>query len=222
MYEESESSSPLIRLLWRAASTEGGSTLDAATPYWGLAFSRRTDGRSVATVAGPSLEPRLMDWRPGESYWGVEFEPHVTWRGLGKGTILGRLIDLDVEGGWCEVAGARIAIPDFDGLETFVDRLASHGIVVHEPAVAAALAGDDPYLSGRTLQRRFRDTTGLGRKQVQQMDRARRAYLLLQQGLRPADVAATAGYTDQAHLTRSLSLLAGQTPAQILAAIAKD
>jgi AraC-like DNA-binding protein len=40
--------------------------------------------------------------------------------------------------------------------------------------------------------------------------------VLLQQGISPAECAAACGYADQAHLTRSLRLLHGETPARIL------
>ena len=43
------------------------------------------------------------------------------------------------------------------------------------------------------------------------------AYALLQRGVTPAECAVTCGYADQAHLTRSLRLLHGETPARILA-----
>ena len=50
---------------------------------------------------------------------------------------------------------------------------------------------------------------------VPRLERARRAHELLQQGWAPVDVAIEAGYADQAHLTRSLRVFAGQTPRQI-------
>jgi hypothetical protein len=206
-----------VRLRWYARGGGDGAMLDAATPYWGIAFSRLADGRALGTIIGPSVEPRHLDWAAGDAYWGVELEAHVVWRGLDKGPLLGRLVDLDASDGWCTVAGVRTRVPEPDELEEFVARLAQQGVLVGDPDVAAALAGEDPHWSGRTMQRRFRAVTGLGRKQVQQVERARHAFALLQQGMRPADVAVAAGYADQPHLTRSLALLAGQTPAQILA-----
>lgn len=48
--------------------------------------------------------------------------------------------------------------------------------------------------------------------------RARHAFELLQQGVPPAECAEECGYSDQAHLTRSLRVFHGLTPARILAA----
>ncbi|MEZ4678761.1 MAG: helix-turn-helix domain-containing protein [Caldilineaceae bacterium] len=68
----------------------------------------------------------------------------------------------------------------------------------------------------RSVQRRFRHVTGLTQGQVSQIERARLAVALLQQGVSILDVVDLAGYADQPHLTRSLKRFAGQTPAQIL------
>jgi methylphosphotriester-DNA--protein-cysteine methyltransferase len=50
---------------------------------------------------------------------------------------------------------------------------------------------------------------------LQQIERARQAAALLEQGLSILDVVCEAGYFDQPHLTRSLKRFIGQTPAQI-------
>jgi methylphosphotriester-DNA--protein-cysteine methyltransferase len=50
---------------------------------------------------------------------------------------------------------------------------------------------------------------------VQQIERARYATHLLQQGASIPDAILAAGYFDQPHLTRSLKRFIGQTPAQI-------
>jgi len=51
---------------------------------------------------------------------------------------------------------------------------------------------------------------------VCQIERARQALALLQQGISILDTVDQAGYADQPHLTRSLKYFIGQTPAQIV------
>ena len=84
-----------------------------------------------------------------------------------------------------------------------------------EPVVQAALQGQLKDLSLRTAQRHFLRTTGLTHSAVRQIERARYATTLLQQGVSILDVVYEAGYFDQPHLTRSLKYYIGQTPAQI-------
>ena len=50
---------------------------------------------------------------------------------------------------------------------------------------------------------------------LRQIERARHATNLLKQGVSILDAVHTAGYFDQAHLTRSLKRLIGVTPAQV-------
>ena len=56
------------------------------------------------------------------------------------------------------------------------------------------------------------------RSTIDQIERARRATLLLRQGKSILDVVFETGYYDQAHLTRSLKYYIGQTPGDIIRA----
>ena len=105
--------------------------------------------------------------------------------------------------------------PDFDNAEEFVARLIQKGIVTREPVVDAMMRSEPSAQSLRTAQRHFLRATGLTHRTVQQIERARHATNLLRQGASILDTVYDAGYFDQAHLTRSLKLLVGQTPAEI-------
>jgi methylphosphotriester-DNA--protein-cysteine methyltransferase len=72
-------------------------------------------------------------------------------------------------------------------------------------------------VSVRSAQRHFVRTTGLTQDMIRQIDRARYATVLLQNGMSAAHVVSDAGYYDQPHLCRSLKRFIGQTPAQIAA-----
>src|SRR5207253_1421034 len=67
----------------------------------------------------------------------------------------------------------------------------------------------------RSAQRHFLRATGIPHGTVRQIERARRATLLLRDGVPILDVVHDAGYYDQAHLTRSLRRFVGQTPAAV-------
>lgn len=98
------------------------------------------------------------------------------------------------------------------------------------PAVAAALAslhGDAPVheavrasgFSHRHLVARFREATGLAPKQHARVLRLQMALAALgTPGLGAADVAADAGFADQAHFTREFRDLTGVTPTDWLRA----
>lgn len=216
MYEQRDSEHPLVRCVWRASGDVDGEFTDVANEYWGLGFTRHSDGRLSAEIAGPSTQARRLGWFAGDEYWGADLECHVFWRGLDKLALYGALCPLPVDGRYVELGGVRYPIPPYDKLEALVISMSAQGVLVGDPLVAQALAGNLPALSERSLQRRFRTAAGLGRKQIEQVRRARHAYELLQRGRPLASAAVEAGYADQAHMTRALRVLAGQTPRQIL------
>jgi methylphosphotriester-DNA--protein-cysteine methyltransferase len=111
--------------------------------------------------------------------------------------------------------GSAWEYPDFENAETFVARLAQEGIITRHPSVAAAVQGQTLPQSLRSSQRHFRSATGLTSRTVRQIERARHATNLLRQGVSILDAVHEAGYFDQAHLTRSLKFLIGQTPVEI-------
>jgi AraC-like DNA-binding protein len=114
--------------------------------------------------------------------------------------------DCPADGEWVENA------------ESFVKRLVHDGLIAADLAVAAALQGQRQGLSLRSAQRHFLQATGISHSTIRQIERARHATNLLKEGVSILDTVDEAGYYDQAHLTRSLKYLIGQTPAQIIRA----
>lgn len=68
----------------------------------------------------------------------------------------------------------------------------------------------------RRLHRFSVDTFGTSVSMLRSLHRFRTGYTLLSAGLRPAEVAAAAGYADQAHLTRHVRRFAATTPAALI------
>ena len=87
---------------------------------------------------------------------------------------------------------------------------------MRDPIVDAALCQQPQAVSPRWVQHRFVRATGLSQGAIRQIERARYATTLLQQGVPIIETAGRAGYADQAHLTRSLKRFIGQTPARLL------
>lgn len=70
--------------------------------------------------------------------------------------------------------------------------------------------------SSRTLERRFRQATGLGMKTYARIQRMQQSlHDLSQPGASLIDIAYRRGFSDQAHLTRELVALAGYRPSEV-------
>ena len=93
------------------------------------------------------------------------------------------------------------------------DRLLDSGGAVPVGALAEEIGW-----SARHLTNRFRAEVGLRPKEAARVVRFDRARWHLHAGVRLGDVAARAGYFDQAHLNREFRALAGMSPSQWMAA----
>jgi len=87
---------------------------------------------------------------------------------------------------------------------------------VRDPIVDAVLESESRTLSLRSAQRHFLRSAGITYAAHRQIERARYTTNLLKGGVSIADAVYLGGYFDQAHLTRSLKRLIGETPARII------
>ncbi|MFT3943033.1 MAG: AraC family transcriptional regulator [Ancrocorticia sp.] len=217
MYEEQHLDSPYVECVWRAKAVRSERYLVAAVEYWDMWFSRQPGGEIIAALSGPTVGHRWVESVVGEYGWGVQLRAHIVVPGVSARLVLGGEERLPVRDGRVTIAGHDLPVPEYEELEAFVTRLIELDVLRSDDDVRRVLIGDDAGYSERHWQRRVRGATGLTRKQIAQLARAREAFTLLQQGVSPAECAARCGFSDQAHLTRSLRAFHGLTPARILA-----
>ncbi len=246
-YEEFEPTSDLTEVVnsyWAFSVPE-----DAPMPYdhrvipdgmLSIAYIRSRFFETIAFV-GPRTEAHNPPTRPGDSVWGIRFQP-----GAAKilfGVSLAALRD--------QVGDARAVFPDFAGplferLKTadrperaaglFDEALlnvvktvgfepdplaaAVHRIGETDETVSsmAAAAG----LSERQFRRRFIELVGLTPKEFARIRRLRRSAIkLVGDSLGWADIAAESGYADQAHLSRDYTRMMGVTPTSLAERLAR-
>ena len=219
-YAYRESDSAHISLVWWAEIDGDACYVDAANEVWGLAFGINAAGEASAMLIGPSFEPRRLQLRYGDRWWGVELPAHVFVRGRSKAQLLGEMHPLETDGRWFEFGGVRLAVPERGKLEDIVHTMIREGVLGVDDGVAAALAGQSVACSRRSLHRHTVHAAGMGMKKIEQLRRVRAAYSLLLNGMDLASAAYEAGFADQAHMTREFTRLAGSSPTRILAASA--
>lgn len=218
--EEQTSDSPYVYMKWRAVADHDGVYTGLAMEYWTF-FFREENGAHEVVIGAPHAETLTLPYKKGGVYWGVLLKPHLFMPWLSKQDMSPNGFVLLTTQKSLLIDTFEIAIPTYEKAEYFVGELIKQGIVIASPLVEKALAGK-PSLSERTVQRHVLQVAGLTKRELLRIRKARRAYALLQRGMSIGDVVSEAGYTDQAHLTKSLKLLAGQTPGQILSAYKKQ
>ena len=198
--------------------------------------------RDGLRVAGPDTRASLEQMAPKSLIVGIRFHPGVAsaWLGVPLSEILNarvplaefwggeseRLYDRASECGDTKLVGAvlegalmtrlwKVGQPD-RGIG-FLRQVAA---AKHRPLPygVKALAGRMG-VSERTLRRRCMDAFGYGFKTLDRILRFQRFFRLAEESAHPrlVELAAQAGYADQAHLTREVQRLCGATPSELVA-----
>ncbi|WP_049564388.1 helix-turn-helix domain-containing protein [Nonomuraea sp. SBT364] len=213
--ESRSSDSPYVQRVWRSRSDGVGRMTSIAAAHWDLVFWEHRGQVSVA-VMGPETKASPAPVPEDAAFFGINFAlgtsmPHLP---------IDRLVDgsASLPGATrrsFSLKGSAWHLPDWDNAEAFVARMVREGVLDRDPMVDAVLRGAAPDVSERTLQRRFVAATGLTRGAVRQIERARRAAVLIQEGVPVHEVIELLGYFDQPHLARSLSRYIGRTATQL-------
>lgn len=193
-------------------------------------------------VAGPATLPLITQAEPGQLIVGIRFRSGMAASVLGVPASDLRDAEVPLADLWGCSPNRRLAPVEESG--SAQDRLGAlqaailDRLAVADPGDACALEAicwlaqhPTDHLDGlhhrigmseRQLRRRFEAAVGYGPKTFQRIVRFRRWLRLANSTPADrrilADLAATAGYADQAHLTREVTRLAGLPPTALLAA----
>ncbi|NJL56377.1 helix-turn-helix domain-containing protein [bacterium] len=216
------SDSPYVESITYGRTIADGRPPRPAETNWHL-MVRRLEGRSTATIVGPSLQPGSIAYRDGTEVLWIRFKLGVYLSGL----PLRQLRDTELQlpsakpsAFWLD--GAIWPYPDYHSIDAFIERLITFRLLNLDPLIHGVLYQETLDLSPRTIRLRFLRAVGLSQKQLQQVERARRAASMLEQGVPILDTAFELGYYDQSHLTRSLKRFIGQTPTELIEMSARE
>jgi AraC-like DNA-binding protein len=187
-----------------------------ATSTWELVFWEHR-GRTHAAVRGPETIASSAVVPDLSRSFGITFAHGTSMPHLPPA----RLVDSALESPHATatafvLGGDEWLMPGYDSAEQFVARLVRAGMLVRDPLVDDIVAGDDAAgVGARSVQRRVAAATGLTQGAIRQIERARRAAILLGEGVEPRDVVNRLDYYDQPHLARSLQRFIGRTATEL-------
>lgn len=213
--EDRPSDSPYIHRVWRSMATDVSQMTSVATSTWEMVFWEE-GGRTYAGVRGPETSASTAVVPEGSPSFGITFAhgasmPHLP---------LARLVDSGLESPHATaktfvLRGEEWQLPGFESAEQFVGHLVRAGVLVRDPLVSDIVSGSMPNVSTRSVQRRVAAATGLTQGSIRQIERARQAAILLEEGGASLDVVHRLEYYDQAHLSRSLGRFIGHTATEL-------
>ncbi|MQY10744.1 hypothetical protein SRB5_08570 [Streptomyces sp. RB5] len=213
--ESRPSELPYIERVWRSRSDDVGTMTSVATSHWELVVWEHR-GRTHASLQGPEPAASRAPVPAYADFFGITFALGTTMPHLPVGRLVGgnaALPDVTRRSLWLK--GSAWHVPDYDNAEAFVRRMTREGVIDRDPLVPAVLDGARPDVGERTLQRRFAAATGLTQGAVRQIERARRAAVLLREGAPATELVHRLGYFDQPHLARSLKRYIGRTATEL-------
>ena len=216
IFETRDSHSPYVETVTQGYTASDGFTIHPADIHWYMVL-RRLNGKVHLLVVGPHTASGGLTYGEGAELLWIKIKlgtymPHLPAREYVDEEMT--LPGAASRSFWLK--GSAREFPDFDNVETFIERLAREEVLVRDPVVEAALQDHLPEMSPRTVRHRFLQSTGLSQIHIRQYERALRAEALLGQGMSILDTVHSLGYFDQPHLTRSLKQFIGYTPAQIV------
>jgi AraC-like DNA-binding protein len=177
------------------------------------------DGRLL--VAGPDTVAHEMQSPKGWEYVGLRFRPGTgpSVLGVPANELTDSRVGLDeiwpqrvVERLTARVSEAEdraAELMDIARVRIRVDPVMDAVVQKLRAGLAVAQVAEEVGLSERQLLRRSLNAFGYGPKTLARVLRMEKALALAAKGVPPAEVAASTGYADQAHLSRDVKALAG-------------
>lgn len=206
---------PWIDTVWQTVCLSDG--LYSATPdgSWDLIRSISPEGESVVFLSGQATEPVEVPYRDGESSIVISFSAHVYLAQDKEPRVGPEIRMLPVQGETFELDSVELPLPTFENIEPLVDAMIAAGLLLSDDLVARAFSETPKAASPRSTQLHFKRTTGITQKSFQMIRRAQEAVRRLKAGETPAGVAAELGYTDQAHMIKSIKKIMGALPSNL-------
>ena len=211
-YEEKLSESPLVDFIWRTEDLTDGMYVASADARWDMIFTRSHDGKTRVLLCGPSFKTAQVPYSPGNKHIGICYEPWAIFTDIPITTMLNVTKALPMPSDDTFVMqGVTWKFPTYESIDEFVAEQEKRGLLKADPIIRDILENKPVDMSLRSVQRHFVKTIGMSPRRVRQINSARQAVKLLQQGYTLSEVAYELDYADLPHMTRMLRRFTGYT-----------
>jgi len=210
-----EADSPFVQAVTSWVIGNEDRSMAAPDGCWDLVVLKQ-DGRTNILLTGQTTRAVPLPFAPGDEIMTISFKASTFLSFIPAISILDRGILLPKTRNSFQLASDVFEIPTFENAESFVQSLVKKEHLYQDKVVEELLQDHPQAYSPRSIQRRFLRATGMTQKYFRQIQRARQAAALLQNGIPAAGVAFETGYADQPHMSRSLKRILGRTPTEIV------
>lgn len=214
-YEEKAAASKFVDVFWRTEDLSDGVYMAAADGSWDMIFTTTKEGGVTVRLSGPSTTTTPVYYKKGNRNIGMRLKPGVFFTHIPASEVVDVTETLPMPSRNTFLLGGHVLhLPKYETFDEFVADLEQRGLLSEDPIVRAVLEGKKYGASLRSVQRRFGQTVGMTPAYITQIERAWRAVELLKTGMPIVEVVHELGYSDQAHLNKSVKKMTGYTPRQ--------
>jgi hypothetical protein len=215
-HERRTSESPYIDSVWQSAAMSDGTYLVTPDGSWDLIAAIKADGSRVVFITGQASRAERLDYKRGEQSVVIQFAAGAYLTSFKGAPFTDSFVTLPLADDMhFQLDGHTFAWPTFENAEELIEQMVRLGVLASDIIVKSELDGTPKAASKRSIERHFKETTGLTSKKLADIRRAQEAVRMLKGGKDPAATAADAGYYDQPHLSRSLKKLMDSLPSDV-------
>lgn len=215
IYEEKPARSRFVDVMWQTEDQTDGVYMAAADGCWDMIFTTTKEGSAMVRLSGPSTTTTPVHYKKGNKNLGMRLRQGVFFTHIPTSEVVDVTETLPMPSNNTFILGGHVLrVPTYDTFDEFVAELEQKGLLSEDPIVRAVLEGKKYGASLRSVQRRFGQAVGITPAYIAQIERAWRAVELLKSGKPIVEVVHELGYSDQAHLNRSIKKITGYTPRQ--------
>ena len=206
--------SPFVQAVTNWIIGDDETSIAAPDGCWDLVVLKQ-DGKTNILLSGQTTQAVHLPFAPGDEIMTISFKASAFLSAIPAMDMLDRGILLPTARHSFQLASDVFEIPTFDNAEGLIQNLMKKEQISQDKVVEGLLMDHPQAYSARSIQRRFLQATGMTQNYFRQIQRARRAAALLQNGIPATNVAFETGYADQPHMSRSLKRILGRTPTEI-------
>jgi hypothetical protein len=147
---------------------------------WDMIFTKVLMKRGFVM---PSFKTARVPYSPGNKHVGICYKPWAIFTDIPITTMLNvtKSLPMPTEDIF-EMQGVTWKFPTYENIDEFVAEQEKRGLLRADPIIRDVLEDKPVDMSLRSVQRHFVKTIGMSPRRVRQIDSARKAVKLLQQG----------------------------------------
>src|SRR5215212_1798502 len=140
IYEEKQSSSPYVDVVWHTEDQTDGVYVASADACWDMIFIKNKEGQPKVLLSGPSSKITLVPYSTGNKNFGIRFKPGVILTNIPVIEMVDvtKALSMPTEDTFV-FQDINCELPTYECIDVFLTRLAEYGLLSIDPVIGEVL-----------------------------------------------------------------------------------